>query len=109
MGEPSQRVVIQPAHAARTWKRTIDIQIILREYLGSLVNGVPRPVEYSSKHVLSDGKFHAAASEFDVRCLHIHTRRTLEYLDNGLLSLNFEDLATTFRTVREGELNDLIV
>jgi hypothetical protein len=74
-----------------------------------LVDWIPRPVEYAPKHVLSDGKFHAAASEFDVRCLYIHTRRALEYLNNGLLSLNFEDLATTFRTVREGELNDLIV
>jgi hypothetical protein len=82
-------------------KRTIDIQIILRKNFRSLVNGIPRPIEYTSKHIFSDGKLHAAASEFDVRRLYVHTRRTLEYLDNGLLSLNFKDLATTFRAVRK--------
>jgi hypothetical protein len=94
---------------AGEWKRAIDIQIILCEHLGSLVNRITRPVEYPSKHILSDRKFHAATGEFDMGRLYIHTRRALEYLDNGLLSLNLEDLTTTLRAVWEGELDDLIV
>ena len=68
---------------------TIDIKIILRKDLRSLIDWVAAAVEYPSEHVFSDGQLHAAASELDMRRLHVHTRCALEDLHNRLLSLHF--------------------
>lgn len=67
MGDPSRWVICKATRIVGVKNRTVNIQIVLREYLRTLINGIPRPVEYSSKHVFSDWKFHAAAGEFDVR------------------------------------------
>ena len=41
--------------------------------------------------------------------LDVHARCALEYLDDGLLTLDFKNLATTLRAVGKGELDDFVI
>ena len=75
--------------------RTVDIQIILRKYFRTVVNGISRTVEYPSQHVLGHRQLHATSSELDMRRLDINTRCTLKDLHDGFLALDLENLATT--------------
>lgn len=80
--------------------RTVDVEIVLCENLGALVNRLSGPVEDTPKHVLRHRELHTAASEFDMRRPDVHSGRAFEDLDDGLLSLHFQDLAAAFRAIR---------
>jgi hypothetical protein len=111
MGDPLVRVVSVGStySGALSEKRTVNIQVVFCKHLGTLVDGIARPIEYPSKHIFCDREFHAAPGEFDMCRLDVHARCAFEYLDNGLLTLDFKNLATTFRAVGEGELNDFVI
>ena len=94
---------------SRILQRTIDVQIILSKNLRTLVNGVPRAVEYPSQHVFCDGQLHARARELDVGRFDVDAGRALEDLDDRFFALHFEHLPAALRPVRQRQLHDLVV
>jgi hypothetical protein len=90
-------------------KLTVDVQVVLREDLGTIVNRVPGAVEYPAQHVLCDGELHRAAGELDVRRLDVDARRALEDLHDRLLTLHLEHLTTTLGAIRQRQRDDLVV
>lgn len=87
--------------------RAVDVEVLLGKDLGSLVDRVTGTVEDATEHVLGHGQLHARTRELDVRGVDIDARGSLEDLNNGLATGDFEDLATAGGAVREGELDDL--
>ena len=90
-------------------RRTINVQVILCEYFGAIVNRLARTVEDTPEHVLRDGELHAATGELNMGSLNIDTGRALEDLHDRLLPLYFKDLTATLRAIGEGKLYNLIV
>ena len=52
---------------------TVNVNIVFSKDLGTVVDGVTRAVEDTPQHVLRHRQLHAAASELDVRRLHVDT------------------------------------
>jgi hypothetical protein len=44
---------------------TVDVEVVLSEHLGTLVDGLSRSIEDTAQHVLGDTKLQAVASELD--------------------------------------------
>jgi hypothetical protein len=108
MGDPAEEntglAVSREPREARG-RSTIDVEILLRKDLGSLVDGVTTAVEDSAEHVLGDGELHAAACELDMGCLDVDARRALKNLHDGLATRDLEDLPTADCSIGKRELD----
>lgn len=93
----------------RVDRRTVDVEVLLSEDLGSFVDRVTGSVEDATEHVFRNGELHRRAGELDVRRVDVDAGGTLEDLDDGLATGNLEDLSTANGTVREGEGDNLEV
>lgn len=90
-------------------RRTIDVEIVFREDLRSVIYGISRAIEDSAQHIFRHRKLHAAPCELDMGRFHVHTRGAFEHLHDRLLSLNLENLPTAFGPIRQRELHDFII
>lgn len=52
---------------SRVWvdRLSVDIQVILSQHLGTLIDRTSRTVEYSTKHVFGHAQLQAVSGEFD--------------------------------------------
>lgn len=106
MGDPAFSVLARGAPGqASARERTIDIEVLLRKHLGSLVNRVSTPVEDASEHVLRHRQLHAAPRELYVRRLDVDSGRALEHLHDRLAARDFEHLAPANGSVGKSELD----
>lgn len=90
-------------------RRTIDVQVIFRKHLWTLVNRGARTVKNASQHVLRDRKLHARPSEFYMRGLDIDAGCPLKHLHDGLFALNLENLTAASRSIRKRKGHDFVV
>ena len=85
----------------RVDRRAVDVQVVLRKHLGSLVDSSSAAVEDAAQHVLADAQLQAVARELDFGLLHVDAGRALEDLHHGAAAACFEDLTTALSAIRE--------
>lgn len=88
-------------------EHTLDVEVVLGEHIGALVDGLAGAVEDTTEHVLGHGQPEDVAGEFDARVLGVNARRALEHLDDGRLARHLEHLAAPLGTVAQRQIDDL--
>lgn len=85
----------------------LDVQEILSQNWGSLVDGLAGTVEHTAQHILRHGRAQNVAGELAKRVLGIDARGALEHLDHGLGAAHLEHLSGAHSTVSQTQLHDL--
>jgi len=87
----------------------VDVQELLREHGGALVDGLAGAVEGAAHEVVGDRHLQRVAGELDVAVLVVDAAGALEDLHDGLLLVDLEDLALAHGAVGEIDVHDLAV
>jgi hypothetical protein len=85
----------------------VDVEEVLRQDGGALVDGLARSVEDAAKHVIGNRRGEDVAGELDGGAERVNARRALEHLHDGLRALHLQHLARTGRAVGERQVDDL--
>ena len=90
-------------------RRTVNVQVILRKHLRTVVNRLTGTVEDTPQHVFCYWELHAATSELDMGGLYVDAGGAFKDLDDRLLALDLKHLTAAFRAIRKGKLYNFIV
>mmetsp|Transcript_7110 Transcript_7110/g.17954 ORF Transcript_7110/g.17954 Transcript_7110/m.17954 type:complete len:561 (+) Transcript_7110:182-1864(+) len=93
----------------RVQRRAVDVQVILCQHRGSLVNGLARAVEGTAHEVVGDGHLQSVARKLDVAVPDVDVAGALEDLHDGLLLVDLQDLALPHGAVRQVHVDNLAI
>ena len=105
----------------------VDVEVVLGQDLGALVDGTSRTIENSTQHVLGNGNLQVLSCELHGRLSHVHSSCTLKdlhtksvggcccqipfffrtNLDDGSAASHFEDLSGALGAIGKSQVDDL--
>mmetsp|Transcript_62504 Transcript_62504/g.167420 ORF Transcript_62504/g.167420 Transcript_62504/m.167420 type:complete len:421 (+) Transcript_62504:365-1627(+) len=91
----------------RVDRSSVDVQVVLRQHSGPLVQRLARSVEGTTNHLIRDRHLQRVTREFDMRVLVVHSRGTLEHLHNSLAVVHLQHLALSYAAVSQCQVDDL--
>lgn len=84
----------------------LDIQEVLGQNWGTLVDGLTGAVEHTTQHVFGYGRTQNVTGELAHRVLGVDTRGAFEHLDDGLGTADFQHLTGADGAIVQAELDD---
>jgi hypothetical protein len=85
----------------------LDIEEVLGEYWGSVINWDTGTIELATEHLNGDGHLEDITGELAMSVEVIDVGSSLEDLDDGSLAFNFEDLTLSHLAISELDVDDL--
>ena len=87
--------------------RTLDVEVVLGEDLGALVDGLAGAVEDTAEHVLGHGDLERVARELDAGLAGVDAGGALEHLDDGAAAGDLEHLPGALGAIGQRQVHDL--
>jgi hypothetical protein len=84
----------------------LDVEEVLGEYWGSVINWDTGTIELATEHLNGDGHLQDITGELTMSVEVIDVGGTFENLDDGSLAFNFEDLTLSHLSVSEFDVDD---